>query len=124
MNHVIKYGIAAVWLVNGLWCKVLNGVPRHEAIVARILGPQHAGILTKLIGCLEIAMAVWIVSSIKRRLNAVVQMVVIGSMNILEAVLAPDRLLWGPWNALFALLFIGLIYYNEFYTKNQLVSPT
>ena len=124
MNHVIKYGIAAVWLVNGLWCKVLNGVPRHEAIVARILGPQHAGILTKLIGCLEIAMAVWIVSSIKRRLNAVVQMVVIGSMNILEAVLAPDLLLWGPWNALFALLFIGLIYYNEFYTKNQLVSPT
>ena len=123
MNHVIKYGIAAVWLVNGLWCKVLNGVPRHEAIVARILGPQHAGILTKLIGCLEIAMAVWIVSSIKRRLNAVVQMVVIGSMNILEAVLAPDLLLWGPWNALFALLFIGLIYYNEFYTKNQLVSP-
>jgi hypothetical protein len=124
MNHVIKYGIAAVWLVNGLWCKVLNGVPRHAAIVARILGPQHAGILTKLIGCLEIAMAVWIVSSIKRRLNAVMQMVVIGSMNILEALLAPDLLLWGPWNALFALLFIGFIYYNEFYTKNQLVSPT
>jgi hypothetical protein len=124
MNHLLKFAIAAIWLVNGLWCKLLNCVPRHEAIVARILGPQHAGLLTKMIGCLEIAMAVWILSGIKPRLNAVVQIMVIGSMNLLEALLAPDLLLWGRWNALFALLFMGLIYYNELATKTTTAPQT
>jgi hypothetical protein len=116
-KNAINYGIAAVWLVNGLFCKLLNLVPRHMAIVARILGPEHAGLFTRLIGIAEIAMAVWIISGIKSRMNGVVQMVVIGSMNILEAALAPDLLLWGRFNAVFAFLFVLLIYYNEFYNR-------
>ena len=112
--------IAVVWLVNGLYCKLLNGVPRHEAIVARILGAEHAPLLTGLIGLAEVAMAIWIVSSYKSRINALVQIVVIGSMNILEAVLAPDLLLWGQWNALFPLFFLALIFLNEYYFKSRL----
>ena len=34
--------IAGVWLVFGLYCKVLNQVPRHEEIVAQILGTEQA----------------------------------------------------------------------------------
>lgn len=34
---ILRGLIALVWLVNGLWCKVLGHVPRHEAIVARVL---------------------------------------------------------------------------------------
>ena len=37
--------ISLVWLVNGLYCKVLNFVPRHQLIVARILGEDFARIL-------------------------------------------------------------------------------
>ncbi len=38
LHQLLTYAIASVWLVNGLFCKVLNWVPRHQFIVARILG--------------------------------------------------------------------------------------
>ena len=98
---------------------MLNLVPRHQEIVARIMGNSHAEILTRAIGFSEIAMAVWIISGIKTKLNAVTQAVVIATMNSLEFILAPDLLLWGRYNALFAALFILLILFNEFYPGNR-----
>jgi hypothetical protein len=68
-------------------------------------------------------MAAWIISGIKPRLNAVIQIVVIGCMNMLETMLAPDLLLWGRMNAVFAFLFVLLIWYNEFY-NHQTTSQT
>jgi len=108
----LKYLVAAVWIGNGLFCKVLNLVPRHQEIVARILGNTHAGAITRAIGFSEIAMAIWILSGIKPKLNAITQVVIIATMNSLEFVLAPDLLLWGRWNALFAALFCLLILFN------------
>ncbi|MCG8321145.1 MAG: DoxX-like family protein [Cytophagales bacterium] len=113
-HSVLTYIIAAVWLANGLLCKVLNLVPRHQQIVARILGDDFSRPLTILIGSSEIVMAIWVLSSFKTRLNAVVQIIVVAAMNILEFILAPDLLLWGRLNSVFALLFIGLIYFNAF----------
>ena len=118
-RQVINVAISAVWLINGLVCKVMNLVPRHEQIVARIIGSPHAGVVTRAIGFAEIAMAVWIVSGIRKRLNAIVQVVVIATMNGLEFVMAPDLLLWGRLNAVFALLFIVVILFNEFYFRNR-----
>lgn len=114
----LLYFIAAVWLANGFFCKVLNIVPRHQEIVARILGSDHAHLLTLLIGVAEIAMAAWILSGIQRRINVLIQIIVIAIMNALEFFLVPDLLLWGRANAFFAFVFIALLYYNEFlYTK-------
>ena len=110
MQLLIRYLIALVWLVNGLLCKVLHLVPRHEAIVARILGPAHAGILTRLIGLGEIGMAAWVASGRAPRRCAAAQIILILSMNTLEALLAPDLLLWGRANAVFAALFCVFIY--------------
>lgn len=106
--------IALVWLINGLFCKVLHMVPRHQQIVARILGGSHAQAITFAIGLAEIGMAVWIISNYKNRLAAAVQIFLISTMNLLEFWLAPDLLLWGRWNLLFAFLFILLIYINVF----------
>ena len=106
--------IAAVWLVNGLFCKVFHLAPRHEQIVARILGPAYAAPLTIAIGIAEIAMAIWIISGIWQKLNVITQIVIIAAMNTLEFILAPDLLLWGHLNALFAFLFILLIWYNGY----------
>lgn len=117
LKRVLNILIAAVWLVNGLVCKVLNLVPRHQLIVARIIGGTHAGVLTRLIGAAEIAMGIWVLSGLKPRLNAVTQAVVIATMNTLEFLLAPDLLLWGRFNALFAFLFILVILVNEFYDR-------
>ena len=114
MYRLLTYLFVAVWLVNGLLCKVLNLVPRHAAIVARILGPAHAGLLTRLIGLAEIGMAVWLLSGIRRRWCVLAQMVLVLTMNTLEFWLAPDLLLWGRANAVFAGLFVLLLYYYEF----------
>jgi putative exporter of polyketide antibiotics len=116
---VLTVLIACVWIVNGLICKLLGLVPRHREIVARILGGQDAELLTKLIGFAEIGMALWVMSGIASRTNAVTQMTIIALMNILEFFMAPDLLLWGRWNAFFALLFILLIYYKEFRLRDS-----
>lgn len=65
-------------------------------------------------------MAVWVITQYKSRLNAIVQMLVVATMNLLEFILAPDLLLWGRLNAVFALMFIGLVYYNAFILHKKL----
>ncbi len=116
LHKILTYLIAIVWLINGLFCKVLNLVPRHQLIVKTILNVDDdtAFYLTKFIGILEISMAVWIVISIKSKFNAVVQIGIIMVMNLLEVLMAPDLLLWGKYNFLYALIFCLIIFYNEF----------
>jgi uncharacterized membrane protein YphA (DoxX/SURF4 family) len=114
IHKLLTYGIAMVWILNGLFCKVLDLVPRHEKIVERILGIDHARLFTIAIGSSEIFMAIWILSSIKTRLNAILQILVVAIMNLLEFILVPDLLLWGKWNSLFAFIFILVVYFNEF----------
>ena len=72
-NKILNYLIALVWFVNGLFCKVLNLAPRHQEIVGRILGNEYALILTKIIGFSEIIMAIWILSRIYSKFNAMTQ---------------------------------------------------
>src|SRR4051812_34994723 len=102
----INYFIASVWMMNGLFCKVFDLVPRHRQIVARILGEEHATVLTLMIGFCEVAMAIWVLTGIASGCSAWIQMLIIGCMNILEFVLVPELLLWGRMNAFFASLFI------------------
>lgn len=117
MVRLLDFGMAIVWVANGLFCKVLDLVPRHREIVARILGEDHSAVITKLIGVAEILMAGWILTRIARRLNAVTQIVIITTMNIVEFILVPDLLLWGRANAFFAFLLVVLICYKEFHLE-------
>ena len=124
IHKLLTYCIATIWLINGLICKVFNLVPRHRQIVAGILGDKYSGTLTILIGLSEIAMAIWILSRIKTRLNAITQIVIIATMNTLEFLIVPDLLLWGKYNAVFAFLLIMAVYYNEFYLNKKLAQQT
>ena len=119
IHKTINYLIAIVWFVNGFFCKVLNLVPRHQLIVSRILGDNHALLFTKTIGVLEMMMTVWILSRIQSRLNAAVQIIIIITMNIMEFLLVPDLLLFGKLNLVFALLFVFVIYWNEFILRKD-----
>ena len=121
IHKILTYFIASVWVVNGLFCKVLNLVPRHQEIVANILGEDYSRPLTVAIGIAEVGMAIWVLSGIRTRLNAVTQIVVVATMNILEFFLIPDLLLWGRVNSFFALVFILLVYYNEFILNKPVV---
>ena len=114
MHKILTAAIALVWLVNGLFCKVLAMVPRHQQIVAQILGENYAYTATKAIGLLEILMFVWIISRIKPRFCALTQIAVVATMNIIEFFLVPNLLLFGHINALFAAIFIAVVYINAF----------
>lgn len=121
IHKFLNYLISTVWLVNGLFCKLLNLVPRHEQIVAQILGEKYAATLTKIIGIAEILMAIWILSYIQTRINAVLQILTVATMNVLEFILVPNLLLFGKANAILAFLFIVLICYNEFFLTKKFV---
>jgi hypothetical protein len=106
--------IAAIWLVNGLVFKVLNLVPRHQQIVASILGEAYARPLTLLIGLAELVMTAWVLSGYQRRPQVWTQMAVVLTMNLLEFALVPHLLLWGRWNLLFAVCLVVLVWANEY----------
>lgn len=111
--------IASIWIINCLFCKVLNLVPRHQLIVSRILGFDYAAIFTNLIGVAEVLMGLWILSRYQSKLNTVLQIVTVATMNVLEFFLVPDLLLFGKLNAIFAFTFIVFIYFNEFLLLNK-----
>lgn len=114
-HSIVNRFIALVWLVNGLFCKVIGLVPRHQEIVGRILGTEYSELLTLTIGVAEVAMAIWILTRIRSKFNAIIQIVIVILMNIIECIHAPDLLLWGAFNLVFAFLFVALVYYNEFW---------
>jgi len=120
LSIILTYVIAFVWVANGLFCKVLNMVPRHQEIVARILGDTYARPMTFLIGISEVIMAIWILSGYKSKWNTWTQIGVVGLMNTLEFILVPDLLLWGKFNSVFAFMFILVVYFQEFKLRTKL----
>ena len=119
---LLTYLISLIWLINGFFCKILNLVPRHQQIIATITRTEHPRLFTIFIGISESLMSLWIISGKYHRLNAITQILIIATMNTLEFFLVPDLLLWGRMNALFALLLIGVIWYNEFRVSGSLNS--
>jgi len=117
-QRILNWCIAAIWIVNGLFCKVLGFVPRHEQIVKRILAPHNSHKIVVLIGISEICLAIWVFSNFKTKLNSVIQILVVSAMNVIEFTYAPDLLLWGKFNILFAFLFILVVFINGFILPN------
>ncbi|MCW5520213.1 DoxX-like family protein [Aureitalea sp. L0-47] len=117
---ILRISFAVVWFVNGFYCKILGMIPRHEFIVAKILGFEYAQQLTLAIGLGEVIMGFWILSGYRAKFNAITQIVLVLLMNILEVILVPELLLWGSMNMLFAILFVILIFINEFIIAKRL----
>jgi hypothetical protein len=85
--------IGSVWVFHGLYSKILSGIPRHQLIVARILGERIARPATKTIGCLEVLLGLWAFTGLARVECAAVQTLAILGMNTLEIILAGDLLI-------------------------------
>lgn len=114
VHILLTFLIASIWLINGLFCKVFNLVPRHQQIVGEIVSNDYSRELTLVIGMLEITMVVWIISNYKSKLNAITQIVIVSIMNVIEFMITSDILLWGKLNIVFAALFVFIVYINEF----------
>lgn len=118
----VNCAIAMVWFINGFFCKILNLVPRHQAIVGSILSQEHAVLLTKTIGILEVLLAIWILTRLQSKLTTLLQITLIASMNVIEFCLTPELLLFGKLNIVFAIVFMLIIYFNQYYHHKELQS--
>jgi uncharacterized membrane protein YphA (DoxX/SURF4 family) len=111
LHRLAAVFIAGVWIFHGLYSKILNGIPRHKMIVGEILGETMADAAVIVIGVLEILLGCWVLSGIRRRLNAAVQTLALVAMNTLEILLAREFLISAGGMVLLNLCFITLIWW-------------
>jgi hypothetical protein len=80
---LLRSAVAAVWLYEGLWCKLL-GRERHQVEVVEAvprLGPLLGRHVLFGLGLVETAIAVWVISGVAPGLCAVVQTVLLVTLN-------------------------------------------
>jgi DoxX-like family len=81
-DKLIRLSIAMVWFYQGLWCKVLGGVPRQEAIsTVPFLGAAQVRVALITLGLVECGLAVWVLSGQRMRQAAIVQTALLAAMN-------------------------------------------
>lgn len=99
-------------MFHGLYSKLLDGIPRHRLIVARVLGDDLAVVATRAVGAGEILLGMWAFSHRWPRSCAVVQTLAIVTMNVLEIARAPDLLISAPGMVALNLGFLALGWYS------------
>lgn len=86
---VVQGSVAAVWLYEGLWCKLLGREPRQLEIIGSAPWGRRAGaFLLPSLGALETALAFWVLSGAAPAACALTQTVLLASLNA-------GGLLWG-----------------------------
>ncbi len=113
MKRFFNILFASIWIVNGLFFKVLQFVPRHQTIVSEILELEEAYFLTLVIGVAETILGILILMNWRPKFLALTQVLLILSMNIFEYFLVPQLLMFGKWNLLFAILLCLGILVNQ-----------
>jgi len=80
---VIRVSIAAVWVYEGLWCKILGRAPSQARVVEAVprLGPRFGLIFLKTLGVVEFALAVWVMCGISPGACAVAQTALLLTLN-------------------------------------------
>lgn len=81
MIYFARAVMAAVWLYNGLWLKLIAHDPEHVAIVTSVVGPQHAMTLLMTIGAAETLLAIGIASGIAYKAVNSIQLGALVAMN-------------------------------------------
>jgi hypothetical protein len=80
---LIRGAVAAVWLYEGLWCKLLGGETRQFQVVAAVprYGPRFGMLFLKLLGAAEVGLALWALSGIAPLPCAVIQTLLLVTLN-------------------------------------------
>lgn len=80
---LIRVAVAAVWLYEGLWCKLLRGQPHEFEVVKAVprFGPRYGVLFLQVLGVVEVTLALWILSAVAPVLCAVVQTVLLVTLN-------------------------------------------
>jgi hypothetical protein len=82
-HKLIRLSIALVWLYQGLWCKVLGGVPRQQAVISTVpfLGAREVRVALMTLGLIECGLALWVLSGQRMRQAAMAQIALLVAMN-------------------------------------------
>lgn len=80
---VIRASVAAVWLYEGLWCKILGGMPSQAEVVKAVplLGPRFGSLFLNALGIVEVGLAVWVMAGIVPGMCAIVQIALLVLLN-------------------------------------------
>lgn len=80
---LIRASVAAVWLYEGLWCKLLGRVQSQVQVVMAVprLGPRFGLPFLKVLGVVEVALAVWVMTGIAPGTCAIAQTALLAVLN-------------------------------------------
>ncbi len=80
---LLRGAVAAVWLYEGLWCKLLGGEPRELEVVRAVpkYGERFGAPFLMALGVVEVAIALWVLAGWLPFLCAVTQTVLLVSLN-------------------------------------------
>lgn len=94
---LIRASVAAVWLYEGLWCKILGRVESQLKVVNAVpkLGPLFGAPFLKLLGFVEVGLGVWVLAGVAPGLCAIVETVLLVVLNV-NGLLWARRLIHEP----------------------------
>lgn len=80
---LIRFAVAAVWLYEGLWCKLLGRERRQLQVIAAVprLGPRLGAQFLKVLGAFEVGLALWALSGVEPVLCAATQTLLLVTLN-------------------------------------------
>jgi uncharacterized membrane protein YphA (DoxX/SURF4 family) len=81
---VLRGVVAAVWLYEGLWNKLLGRAQREAEVVAAVpgFGPRFGRPFLKALGVVEVFVAIWILSGIMPGVCAIFQILLLIALNV------------------------------------------
>jgi len=91
---LLQAAVAAVWLYEGLWCKVLARSPHEFEVVEQVpfLAPSTSHALLRLLGVLEALLGAWVLSGWQPVAAALVQTGLLVGLNTSGIYFSRDRI--------------------------------
>lgn len=80
---LIRVAVAAVWLYEGLWCKLLGGEPNQLRVVQQVpgWGPRYGAMFLRGLGCVETAIGGWVLLGAAPVMAATAQTALLVTLN-------------------------------------------
>jgi DoxX-like protein len=80
---LIRASVAAVWLYEGLWCKLLGRVQSQVQVVTAVprMGPRYGLAFLKALGIVEVGLAAWVIAGIAPGLCAITETALLIALN-------------------------------------------
>jgi hypothetical protein len=80
---LIRFAVSAVWLYEGLWCKLLRGQPHQLEVVGAVprFDARTSALFLRLLGAVEVGLAAWALSGVAPIPCATAQTLLLMSLN-------------------------------------------